>query len=175
MRRAQKKRERHTDAQKERKKECAQNAFPLFEINAQRNTLCHKKTPSEQKKNQTTNLASTFAHKSSSSSSSSWPKPNSAFPPPIYLCLRFLPLFLSIFFEIFALFAPFFSYSRCFFYRRLFVVRLGLLAEATFARKKMTPLARAFSPLVRVVVLKEGLPQKRPSPREEEKSPNKRE
>ena len=98
----------------------------------------------------------------------------------IYVFCVFCLFFCRFFFEIFALFAPFFSYfARCFFYqrrrRRVFVVRLGLLAEATFARKKMTPLARAFSPLVRVVVLKEGLPQKRPSPREEEKSPNKRE
>jgi hypothetical protein len=90
----------------------------------------------------------------------------------IFVFAFFASFFVDFFLKIFALFAPFFSYfARCFFYqrrrRRVFVVRLGLLAEATFARKKMTP-------LVHVVVLKEGLLQKQPSPREEEESPNKR-
>ena len=159
---------------KERKNARKTRFPPLFEINAQRNTLRQKNTQRTQKKR-------TWRPRSPTSLPPRRPRLGRSQTPRFllpYICVCvFCLFFLSIFFEIFALFAPFFSYSRCFFYhrRRLFVVRLGLLAEATFARKKMTPLARAFSPLVRVVVLKEGLPQKRPSPREEEKSPNKRE
>lgn len=166
-------REAHRCPERKKERMRAKRVSPLsFEINAQRNTLCHKKTPNEQKKTKNEPgvhvrpqvfllvllvLAEAKLRVSSSH---------------IFVFAFFASFFVDFFLKIFALFAPFFSYfARCFFYqrrrRRVFVVRLGLLAEATFARKKMTP-------LVHVVVLKEGLLQKQPSPREEEESPNKR-